>query len=53
MPGSSGGLGGDSLDSLSDSMPDDDDLNPFVGVGSGRSIGGMKYGNDFPGLGVY
>jgi len=53
MPGSSGGLGGDSLDSLSDSTPDDDDINPFVGVGSGRTIGGMKYGNDFPGLGVY
>lgn len=55
LPGSSGGLGGMTSGdvSASESTPSDDDVNPFVGIGSGRNIGGMKYGNDYPGLGVY
>ena len=54
MPGSSGGLGGDSLDSLSQNTnPTNDDVMPSVGIGSRVDLGGMKYGMDFPGLGVY
>jgi hypothetical protein len=55
LPGSSGGLDGMTSGgvSASESTPSDDDVNLFVGVGSGVDLGGMKYGNDFPGLGVY
>ncbi|MAA65895.1 MAG: hypothetical protein CL581_14110 [Alteromonadaceae bacterium] len=54
MPGSSGGLGGDSLDSLSQNTnPTNDDVMPSVGIGRRVDLGDMKFGNDFPGLGVY
>lgn len=55
LPGSSGGLGGMTSGdaSASESVPSNDDVNPFSGIGTGRNIGDLKYGNDFPGLGVY
>lgn len=57
MPGSSGGLGGGVGSSLSDSNPpSDDDVDLNIGIGTDARkelIGSMKYGNDFPGLGVY
>jgi len=54
LPGSSGGLGGDSLDSLSENVgTPSSDVIPSVGIGRQVDLGGMKFGNDFPGLGVY
>ena len=54
LPGSSGGLGNPSGDmSAQESTTTSDDLTPSVGLGSGVDLGGMKYGMDFPGLGVY
>lgn len=44
LPGSSGGLGNPSGDMSATETP---------GFGSRPDFGGMKYGNDFPGLGVY
>jgi hypothetical protein len=57
MPGSSGGLGGGVGSSLTDSLPTaDEDVSQNIGIGTDARkelIGSMKYGNDFPGLGVY
>jgi len=54
LPGSGGGLGNPSGDlSASESTTPSDDLMPSVGIGSRVDLGGMKYGMDFPGLGVY
>lgn len=57
MPGSSGGLGGGVGSSASESLPPaDDDVSLNVGIGTDARkelLGSMKYGNDFPGLGVY
>ena len=55
LPGSGGGLGDPSGDvSASDVLPPESgDVPPLIGVGTGVDLGGMKYGNDFPGLGVY